>query len=77
MADGMKIGGGANGIDALKEALGLGTPRGGSASASAGASSSGGKGGVGPRGMRMLPPDADVEQLDRNVPKGTYIDILI
>lgn len=77
MADDFKIGaGGTAGIDALKEALGLGTPRGGGVAAS-GASSSGNQAGVGARGMRMLPPDVDAEQLDRNVPRGTYIDILI
>ncbi|HSV27944.1 MAG TPA: hypothetical protein VLL76_00255 [Candidatus Omnitrophota bacterium] len=81
MANDIKIGGSATGgIDALKEALGL-NPRGGGAavtSSSSGASSSaGGRGGYGPRGMRMLPADVPVESLDRNAAPGTYIDILI
>lgn len=72
-----KIGGsGTSGIDMLKDVLGMNTPRGGADAASA-SSSSGGRGGVGPRGMRMLAPDVDVEKLDRNVQRGTYLDILV
>lgn len=69
-------GGGTSGIDALKDALGI-NPRSGGADGISGTGSSGGKSSVGPRGGRMLRPDVDVETLDKNVPRGTYLDILV
>lgn len=32
---------------------------------------------TGPRGRRMLAAGTDVESLDRNVARGTYLDILV
>ncbi|KIL99160.1 hypothetical protein CCC_03378 [Paramagnetospirillum magnetotacticum MS-1] len=31
---------------------------------------------AGPRGRRMLSPNTSVDSLDRNAPRGTYLDIL-
>ncbi|EME71512.1 hypothetical protein H261_02586 [Paramagnetospirillum caucaseum] len=31
---------------------------------------------AGPRGRRMLSPNTPMESLDRNAPRGTYLDIL-
>ncbi|ARJ64457.1 hypothetical protein WV31_01485 [Magnetospirillum sp. ME-1] len=31
---------------------------------------------TGPRGRRMLSPNTSVDSLDRNAPRGTYLDIL-
>ena len=42
-----------------------------------GGPSGGGVTGIGRRGMRMLPPGTDVEALDRKVPRGTYVDLLV
>lgn len=76
------IGGGrpVGGVDVLKEALGLGSPRGtgGGAGASSVAGGGGGKHGpFGPRGQRMLPADFPQERLDFAAPRGTYLDILV
>jgi len=48
-----------------------------SASRTTGGSGGGSVTGIGRRGMRMLPPGTDVEALDRKVPRGTYVDLLV
>ncbi len=79
MADNpLGIGGGRSvgGVDVLKEALGLGSPR----TASQGASSASAQrhhSPFGARGHRMLPADFPEERLDHSAPRGTYLDILV
>ncbi|MDA8232588.1 MAG: hypothetical protein M0006_14735 [Magnetospirillum sp.] len=33
--------------------------------------------GLGPRGVRVLPADFPLDQLDRLAPRGTYVDLLV
>ena len=42
-----------------------------------GGTASSGVTGIGRRGMRTLPPGTDIEALDRKVPRGTYVDLLV
>lgn len=64
------------GVDVLKEALGLGSPR---STGSRGAVGGGGgkNSPFGARGQRMLPADFPAEKLDRQAARGTYLDILV
>lgn len=79
MADnplGISGGTGSGGVDILREALGLGSPRstGSSGAPSAGASK---HGPFGARGQRMLPADFPQDKLDHGAQRGTYLDILV
>ena len=83
MADDLRIGTAASsGLNALRDAMGLGG--GGRASASgdlaavAASGSSAGRGAIGgPPGNRDLPADFPLDQLDRRARRGTYLDLLV
>lgn len=68
----------SGGVDVLKEALGLGSPRSaGGRDAGAVGGGAGKHGPFGARGQRVLPADFPVEKLDRQAARGTYLDILV
>jgi len=62
----------APGVDGVTSRPTVSAPRGGGGSGGGGVAA-----GVGRRGMRMLPPNVDVETLDRSAPRGTYVDLLV
>ena len=60
----------ASGVDGVSSRPSVPASRGGGSGATVTA-------GIGRRGMRMLPPNVDIEALDRSAPRGTYVDLLV
>lgn len=76
MSDSNRIGPSNGGVDLLKQVIGVGQNQ-GRRDASGGAGGALGGGLSAPRGMRMLPADYPLEALDKDSPRGTYLDILV